>query len=154
MAMIRIDLPLGVAFDLGYVQEAVWRALTRLAVTIIGLGVASALAFKFLPESRVGSWLVFKMQPAGAAPGALGAETRGGSLPEGFADLLGKQGVAHSVLRPTGVADFNGRRVDVLTEGEFVAAGLRIEVIRVDGHRILVRTVDNPSNDHEDGHNA
>jgi membrane-bound serine protease (ClpP class) len=56
--------------------------------------------------------------------------------------LLGRHGTAHTVLRPTGVADFQGQRVDVLTEGEFVEAGRAIKVLRVDGHRVVVRSIE------------
>jgi membrane-bound serine protease (ClpP class) len=52
--------------------------------------------------------------------------------------LIGKTGVAASYLRPTGVATVEGRRVDVLTEGDFLTAGTPIKVTRVEGARIFV----------------
>jgi membrane-bound serine protease (ClpP class) len=52
---------------------------------------------------------------------------------------LGLTGVARSPLRPAGVADINGARVDVVSEGAFIEAGAVIEVTRVDGNRIVVR---------------
>ncbi len=53
--------------------------------------------------------------------------------------LLGRSGVAASYLRPAGVAAIDGQRVDVLTEGEFVAAGTAVVVTRVEGARIFVK---------------
>ncbi|CAI6018126.1 NfeD family protein [Cohnella sp. JJ-181] len=53
--------------------------------------------------------------------------------------LVGSAGVTLSPLRPAGVAEIAGRRVDVISGGEFLNAGLRIEVVSVDGTRILVR---------------
>jgi membrane-bound serine protease (ClpP class) len=53
--------------------------------------------------------------------------------------LIGHQGFASSFLRPTGVAAIDGRRIDVLTEGEFVSAGTPVVVTRVEGARIFVR---------------
>jgi membrane-bound serine protease (ClpP class) len=53
--------------------------------------------------------------------------------------LVGHAGIATSYLRPAGVAAIDGQRVDVLTEGEFVAAGSPIVVTRVEGARIFVR---------------
>jgi membrane-bound serine protease (ClpP class) len=44
-------------------------------------------------------------------------------------------------LRPAGIADFEGQRVDVVSDGEFIAAGDPITVIRVDGNRIVVRAL-------------
>ncbi|MCL4697026.1 MAG: hypothetical protein KJ023_08250, partial [Burkholderiaceae bacterium] len=40
---------------------------------------------------------------------------------------------------PAGVADLDGERVDVVSDGEFIEAGEAIEVTRVDGNRIVVR---------------
>ena len=55
-----------------------------------------------------------------------------------FSALRGEQGVASSYLRPSGVAIIGDRRIDVLTEGEFIAAGTPIRVTRVEGSRIFV----------------
>jgi membrane-bound serine protease (ClpP class) len=46
-----------------------------------------------------------------------------------------------SPLRPAGVAEFEGRRVDVVSEGAFVAAGTPVRVVAVEGSRIVVRAV-------------
>jgi membrane-bound ClpP family serine protease len=50
------------------------------------------------------------------------------------------QGVATTVLRPAGTADFEGVKLDVVTEGEFIDKGARLQVIRVEGRRIVVRS--------------
>lgn len=60
---------------------------------------------------------------------------------QSFAIFLDKQGIALCQLRPSGTADFNGERLDVVTEGAFVASGARIKVIAVEGTRIIVRQV-------------
>lgn len=57
-------------------------------------------------------------------------------------DLLGKEGVALTPLRPAGVADIGGERVDVVTAGEYVESGRRIRVVTVEGMRVVVRSVD------------
>ena len=62
-----------------------------------------------------------------------------------FTDLHGHTGVAASYLRPAGVASINGRRIDVLTQGEFIPAGTPIRVTRVEGARVFVEPVDLPS---------
>jgi membrane-bound serine protease (ClpP class) len=54
-------------------------------------------------------------------------------------ELIGRAGIATSFLRPAGVAAIDGQRVDVLTEGDFVAAGSPVVVTRVEGARIFVR---------------
>lgn len=59
--------------------------------------------------------------------------------------LLGQAGVADSFLRPAGFACFGNQRIDVLTEGEFIAAGTPIRVVRVEGARIFVEPSESPS---------
>lgn len=53
--------------------------------------------------------------------------------------LMAKQGVSVTTLRPAGTAAFDGERIDVLTEGEFVPAGTPVEVVRVSGMRVFVK---------------
>jgi len=52
---------------------------------------------------------------------------------------LGKQGMAVSDLHPSGIAHFEGERVDVVSDGTFIDAGQPIEVVRIDGNRVVVR---------------
>lgn len=56
--------------------------------------------------------------------------------------LRGKVGRAISALRPSGVVDFDGRRVDVITEGMMVEAGQWVRCIDVRTSRVLVRPVE------------
>ncbi|RHW41015.1 nodulation efficiency protein NfeD [Neobacillus notoginsengisoli] len=58
-------------------------------------------------------------------------------------DLLGKEGVAMTVLRPSGTALFNNERIDVVTEGAFIKADARVMVIEVEGPRVVVREIKN-----------
>lgn len=58
---------------------------------------------------------------------------------KGMADLAGKEGVTVSYLRPAGVAEFDGQRVDVVAEGTFIDANRPVKVILVDGNRVVVR---------------
>lgn len=56
--------------------------------------------------------------------------------------VLGKVGVAVTPLRPSGVAEIDGVRIEVETEGAFVAAGSDIRVIAMDRRRYIVRVED------------
>ena len=55
--------------------------------------------------------------------------------------LMGKTGVAASLLRPVGVATIDGKRIDVTAEADFISEGTRVEVVRVDGIKVVVREV-------------
>jgi membrane-bound serine protease (ClpP class) len=63
----------------------------------------------------------------------------GASAPESDRRWLGKSGTALSPLRPAGIAEIEGERIDVVSAGEFIEPGELIEVSRVDGNRIVVR---------------
>lgn len=56
----------------------------------------------------------------------------------------GKTGKALTPLRPSGTAEIRGQRLDVVTEGEFLPAGTPVEVIRVEGGRVIVRAATEP----------
>jgi membrane-bound ClpP family serine protease len=58
------------------------------------------------------------------------------------ARLIGRAGTAMTPLRPGGVAEVDGARVEVETEGDFVAAGSRIRVVAMDRRRFIVRLDD------------
>lgn len=54
-------------------------------------------------------------------------------------DLIGLQGVAVTDLRPSGVARVGDERIDVVTEGDYVASGAAVTVVRAEGYRHVVR---------------
>jgi membrane-bound serine protease (ClpP class) len=56
----------------------------------------------------------------------------------GLSQMVGDVGVALTPLRPAGRAEFGDRRLDVLTEGEFVERGQRVRIVSVKGNRVVV----------------
>lgn len=61
------------------------------------------------------------------------------TLDRSYETFLNKQGIALCQLRPAGMADFSGERLDVVTEGAFVSSGSKIKVVAVEGTRVIVR---------------
>jgi membrane-bound serine protease (ClpP class) len=57
-------------------------------------------------------------------------------------DLLGKKGVALTALRPSGAALIDGRRIDVVSDGAYIAQGAALVVDRVEGVRVIVGQVE------------
>ena len=57
------------------------------------------------------------------------------------AGLLGAVGLTMTVLRPAGSVQFGEQFVDVVSDGSFVPAGARVQVVEVEGTRIVVREV-------------
>jgi membrane-bound serine protease (ClpP class) len=89
------------------------------------------LLLRFLPRLPFGRSLILQT--------GLSAGEGYASTPAGEPAWLGKSGASLTPLRPAGIADIDGRRVDVVSEGEFIDSGVPITVIRVDGNRIVVR---------------
>ena len=97
-----------------------------LMVIVIAIGLI--IVFRFLPRTRTAHALVLD--------DAIGAQA---PPHESNSRLLGAIGTATSDLRPAGVARFGERKVDVVTEGEYLPKGSLIKVIKVEGARIVVR---------------
>lgn len=55
--------------------------------------------------------------------------------------FVGKTGVALTPLRPAGAADVDGQRLDVITQGDFIPPGSEVMVLKVEGARVVVRSV-------------
>ena len=55
---------------------------------------------------------------------------------------VGHMGHTESLLRPAGKARFGAALVDVVSEGEYIEKGVRVEVIDRQGSRVVVRRVD------------
>lgn len=53
--------------------------------------------------------------------------------------LVDLTGVALTPLRPAGTVEIAGRRLDVVTGGEYIPAGAKVQVVRVEGSRVVVR---------------
>lgn len=54
---------------------------------------------------------------------------------------LGREGTATTVLRPAGMGEFDGVKLNVVSDGEFIAAGEKVLVTSVEGNRIVVKAV-------------
>ena len=52
--------------------------------------------------------------------------------------FIGRSGVAHTALRPSGIGEFDGVKLNVVSDGEFIAQGAGIRVQSVAGNRIVV----------------
>ena len=60
-------------------------------------------------------------------------------------ELVGKQGVALTDLRPAGVGRFDDERIDVVAEEGWLESGTTIQVVRAEGYRHVVRAVGVPA---------
>lgn len=59
----------------------------------------------------------------------------------GAVHLIGAIGVAVTPLRPSGKAQFGGQFQDVIAEGDYVSPGGRVQVVEIEGTRVVVKEV-------------
>ncbi|MCD8511974.1 MAG: nodulation protein NfeD [Bacillus sp. (in: Bacteria)] len=62
-------------------------------------------------------------------------------------EMVGKVGEALTVLRPSGTALFDDERLDVVSEGGYIAQGKKVKIVATAGSRIVVREVRNNENE-------
>lgn len=80
----------------------------------------------------------------GLNPFVLSAKTskeEGFSASEDNTALMNKCGEAVTGLRPAGIALIEGKRVDVVTDGEFIDAGTPVCVTDIQGRRVIVKKI-------------
>ncbi|MBI3179560.1 MAG: hypothetical protein HYZ27_07845, partial [Deltaproteobacteria bacterium] len=133
MAFVELELPWDTSFELGYVAEAAQMAASRLAILMVALTVGAFVFSKYLPGSRLGKSVILESATTAAE----------GYVSQSAAELalVGKRGRAVGALRPAGIADIEGRRIDVVTQGDFIEPGSEIEVMLVDGNRVVVKKI-------------
>jgi len=118
-----------VVMQLGWGHPRVALYIIAIALLLIILGLVWTI--RSLQRGRLSrSFLVLKDQVDGiSVPEVASAKN----------DLVGKTGIAITTLRPSGIAEFEGRRVDVSTAGEFIQKGETVTIDRAEGMHIRVR---------------
>lgn len=106
---------------------------SRIVISLVVALLAGLVLLRFFPRLPFARRLVLDAN--------LGTGPAHGSAPESDQRWLGRQGIAASMLRPAGIAEIDNQRVDVVADGVLIDAGERIEVMRVDGNRIVVRRI-------------
>jgi membrane-bound serine protease (ClpP class) len=81
---------------------------------------------------------------------SIGAELEEGAGPPavpGLAELealKNRTGKTVSPMRPSGTVEFDGRRVDAMTEGVMLDAGVWVRCLEVKGGKVIVREMQEP----------
>jgi membrane-bound ClpP family serine protease len=111
--------------------------LSPFGISLLGSLVCVFLVVKYLPHIPVLNRLISKTPEE--ADGAAGQA----DLPmhAEYQALLGAIGVAATPLRPAGKTQFGDAFVDVVAEGGYVMPGTRVQVIEVEGNRVVVKEV-------------
>lgn len=107
----------------------------NLLIAIVATAIGIALLVRYLPRTNVYRRFVLSADiPSG--PSLAG-------VPREFAAAaniaVGAMGVALTSLRPSGKARFDDHVLDVVTEGDFIAAETAVAVVSTDGMRVVVK---------------
>ena len=113
-------------------SASVETALRTILISLIGSIVLLILIFKYFTKSRFLSRLVL-FEREDKDMGYIG--------PKNFSEILGKTGSTVTPLRPSGSVLIEGIRMDVVTEGTFISANKPVEVVKVEGARVVVREI-------------
>jgi len=59
-----------------------------------------------------------------------------------FGDLIkGDRGRAYGDLKPGGIAMFGNKRVEVISQGEFIERGAEVEIVKIEGNKMYVKPI-------------
>ncbi|MDO4572401.1 MAG: NfeD family protein [Clostridia bacterium] len=117
-----------IVMQLGWGSASV--ALYIVAITLLILILGIILIIRSLQQGRLSrSFLVLDESIAGESTDVSGEANK---------SLVGRTGETLTPLRPAGIAEIDGRRLDVMTSGAFVQKGKPVRVTNVEGLHILV----------------
>lgn len=117
-AYMKCDMATGTAF---------------LAATVVMVPLLIGMAIRIWPHTPIGRMILLDPPTEGEAENPLAVRRTA---------LVGQQGIARSSLLPGGVAEIDGEMYDVIILGPAADRGDLIEVVEVEGNRILVTLAD------------
>jgi membrane-bound ClpP family serine protease len=109
-----------------------------LVIAAVAVPTVLTMAFRWWPKTPMGRRVLLDV-PSGdeVLPDSPQRRT--------LRQLVGKQGIAKTVMLPSGTVIVDGHSIDALSEGMPIEAGQRIRVIEVRGNRVVVRPADGPA---------
>ncbi len=116
--------------DIFVTAKTVLQGLIMTAALFVIIVVILAVLASFASKGRLPKGFVLKDSTSA---------DQGFSGTEDMKYLIGKSGKVLSILRPVGSVDLDGVKLDVVTRGEYIPKDTMVEVIEVEGNRIVVR---------------
>ncbi|MEA4970278.1 MAG: NfeD family protein [Candidatus Pelethousia sp.] len=113
--------------------DSLQTAVITLLLILVPLIIAAIIVFRSMSRGALSRTPIVLKERIEAESSSLGGVE--------MQELVGREGVSLSALRPSGRADFDGLRLDVSSSGEFIPKGARVRIERVEGLRVLVRAL-------------
>ena len=107
----------------------------------VGIGIAAIM----IPAVLIFAYRIFPKTRFGKSVTLTPPERRqGDAIPDTdkLKELLGAEGAVLTPLRPVGMCDFSGQRVECVTEGRYVDKGKKVKVINVESTQVTVRIIE------------
>src|SRR3989442_3809809 len=118
-------------------QESIPRGIITLVALFVIVPIFGNLLLRYWPKTRLGKKFFLpgpeEDQTLAIMPTHLELE-----------QLRGRYGRTVSALRPAGITDFDGKRVDTMSEGNMIDHGRWVRCIDVKAGKVIVRQVDKP----------
>jgi membrane-bound ClpP family serine protease len=110
------------------------------AILLLGIMVLVpaflVFAIQYWPETAIGRMILV---PRPSHPDEVLPETH---QYRGLRELVGKRGVAKSVMLPGGIVQVEGKSYDAISEGTVIESGQRVIVVQISTQRLVVRADD------------
>lgn len=139
LMIMEIFLPGGIVGALGFVSIVTGLVMasydTQQGLASLGIAVIVTVIVAVLLVKRFGVKGLFNKFILGETQ----RNEEGYVAPKDQRDLLQKEGIALTPLRPAGMVKVDGKRVDAVSVGGFIAAGTPVVVIQVEGTRVVVQ---------------
>ena len=120
-----------VTIVLTYLWHGGLAALGMTLIILAVVGIVISLALRSVNKGRLSKSPIILNDEESAAEGYVA--TRDMEV------FLGKEGVTTTVLRPAGMAEFDGVKLNVVADGEYIPKDARVRVDHVEGAREVVR---------------
>lgn len=123
-----ICLVVGIIISADSLQEGTTLAVIVLAI----LGVMLAGILWFLSKGKLSSPIILNEEQN---------KDKGYISSSDLNYLLGKKGIATTDLRPSGMGNFNGIELDVISSGKYIEVGTKIQIYEVKGSKLVVKSI-------------
>ena len=121
------------AVVLTYFRHGGLAALGMTLAILACIAVTISLALRSANKGRLSKSPVILTETENAADGYVATKD--------MEVFVGREGITTTVLRPSGMAEFDGVKLNVVADGEYIAREVPVYVDHVEGARIVVRRV-------------
>jgi membrane-bound ClpP family serine protease len=117
-----------------FFHHSVGAGIIGIVVAVVMIPTVWVIAYKRFPQSRFGKSIML------AASGKRQGDAVRDS--EQLGKLLGAEGTVLTPLRPVGMAEFGGQRLECVAESGYVEKDKKVKVIHVEGTQLTVRVAE------------